>query len=104
MWHQRDDHGAGACGPDGSGGSFEPGSPGGSVRPQDLQQEVRVDLGGVDPAALQVQHAADGLLLRVQRRDVGGWTAQVQLGVGAWRWPTQSGEEVFEVPLKTELT
>lgn len=61
-------------------------SPGGSVRPQDLQQELRVDLRGVDPPTVQVQQAADRLLLRVQHRHVGGMTPQVQLRLGASRW------------------
>lgn len=50
---------------------------GGSIRLQDLQQEVWVDLSHVDPPTAQVQHAADRLLLGVQHHHVGGVRAQV---------------------------
>lgn len=66
-------------------------SPGGSVRPQDVQQELGVDLSGVDPPTVQVQQVADRLLLRVQHRDGGGMAPQVQLRLGASRRSRQSG-------------
>lgn len=73
------------------GECLKSGSPGGGVRPQDLQQELGVDLSGVDPPAAQVQQAADRLLLRVQHRHVGGMTPQVQLRLAASGWSRQPG-------------